>query len=104
MTRTRPPLKAKRDVNEPDIVDTLIGHGFSVYKMDTPVDLLVGYSGRTWIIEIKTPKGGKLSKAQVKFYDEWRGNRTILRTVEAADDWCRSMRFMVPVDNKDVLV
>ena len=76
----------KRDSNEGEIVDELEARGFSVTKMDKPVDLLLGKHGKTWIAEVKTPKG-KLRPAQVRFYELWRGNHLILRSTQEAAEW-----------------
>jgi hypothetical protein len=71
----------KRDANEPEIVAELCAYGFSVVHLDQPVDLLIGKHGRTWIAEVKI-EGGKLNQKQAAFFEEWRGNKTILRSVE----------------------
>ncbi len=75
--------KNKRDGNEADIIDELRAHGFSVYPMDQPLDLLVGYLGRNYLVEVKMPKG-KLTAAQVEFLEGWRGSASIIRTTEEA--------------------
>ena len=76
----------KRDLNEPDIVAELRARGFSVTHMDKPVDLLIGKHGQTWCAEVKM-EGGKLTKAQVDFYDTWRGNQLVLRSIKDAAEW-----------------
>ena len=76
----------KRDANEPDIVAELRARGFSITHMDRPVDLLIGKHGRTWCAEVKMPRG-KLTKAQVDFYDTWRGNHLILRSIQDVAEW-----------------
>ena len=73
--------KNKRDGNEPEIVDELRAHGFSVYPMDQPLDLLVGFKGRTYLVEVKLPKA-KLTETQEKFLESWLGDVTILRDRE----------------------
>ena len=73
--------KNRRDANEVDIVKELRGNGFSVYMLDKPLDLLVGYAGRTYLAEVKTAKG-KLTPSQLTFLGVWRGDATILRTSE----------------------
>lgn len=75
---------AKRDGNEPEIVAALQAAGASVYRLDQPVDLLVGYRGKCLIAEVKLP-GAKLNDNQQKFFADWRGpTPPILRTVEDA--------------------
>ena len=68
----------KRDANELEIVQALEVLGFSVERLDTPVDLLVGKFGVTLLVEVKT-KTGKLTKAQKKFINrDWQGGAVIV--------------------------
>ena len=78
----RPPFKAKRDANEPFIVEALEKHGVIVHRMDQPVDLLCRYRGRVFLAEIKTIKARrrKDQAAQNSFVDDW--GVPLLRTVE----------------------
>lgn len=76
----------KRDANEGEIVAELRARGFSVSHMDKPVDLLIGKHGQTYIAEVKV-EGGKLTKAQIEFYELWRGNHLILRSTQDVADW-----------------
>ena len=71
----------KRDGNEKDIVDDLRARGFSVYRLDKPLDLLIGKHGKTWLAEVKM-EGEQLSGPQAAFFEEWRGNRLIFRSVQ----------------------
>lgn len=80
--------KNKRDFNEPQIVGALQKHGFSVYRLDQPVDLVIGKGGRTWLAEIKMP-GKDLNANQRKFYEGWRGNKLVLRTIEDVAEFAR---------------
>lgn len=82
----------KRDSNEPEIVETLESHGFSVKRLDTPADLLCGYGGRDYLIEVKTPSG-TLTGPQELFYESWRGSKTILRSVDDAIEFARGVRM-----------
>lgn len=81
----------KRDVSEPEIVSTLKQMGFSVVRMDTPVDLLVGYRGRCWLVECKSSDKGygkDLNGNQADFDAGWRGPKiVILRSAQDAMDW-----------------
>jgi hypothetical protein len=80
---------AHRDAAEPAIIKALEAVGASVWQLsgeDIP-DLLVGYRGRTFLLEVKTPgleytdkrngktykRDGKLSEGQQAFFDSWRG-------------------------------
>ena len=72
----------KRDANEPEIVEALQAVGASVLRADD-VDLIVGYRGVNYLMEIKTPEG-KLNKKQQKFFRSWKGQVNIIRTVDQA--------------------
>ena len=78
--------KNKRDANEKEIVSELQAHGFTVERMDVPADLLAGYGGRDFLIEVKMPKA-TLTGPQTVFYETWRGSKTILRSIDDARDW-----------------
>lgn len=82
---------ARRDVAEPEVVTTLRGCGFSVYPMDRPVDLLVGFRGMTHLVEVKTKGtqyGKKLNDNQAHFSEVWRGSKVVvLKTAQDAMDW-----------------
>lgn len=86
-----PRHKAKRDVTEREIVKALEQCGFSVHRMDTPVDLLVGFRGRCWLVECKSGDKGygkALNQKQKDFDNTWRGPRVvILRSAQEAMDW-----------------
>lgn len=76
--------RAKRDANEPEIVEALQAAGASVYRLDQPVDLAIGYKGKCIFAEVKLP-GAKLNENQLKFFSEWRGSTPpILRSVDDA--------------------
>lgn len=81
----------KRDANEADIFAELRAYGLSVYSLDTPADALVGWMGRSYLVEVKQPKG-KLTGPQEAFLETWKGDFTILRTVEEAADFARLLR------------
>jgi Holliday junction resolvase len=90
-----PRYAAKRDVSEPEIVSALEQCGFSVERLDKPVDLLVGFRGRMWLIECKSSDKGygkALNRNQKKFSDRWRGTPVvILRSAQDAIDWAVSV-------------
>ncbi len=77
----------QRDANEQLIVDALVGVGASVERLDTPLDLLVGFRGVNYLLEVKLPlgpRGGKsgssLTSDQVTFFRTWRGQRCVVRS------------------------
>ena len=63
---------AKRDYAEAEIVNTLHELKATVFRLNQPVDIIIGYRGRTVLAEIKTGKG-KLNENQIKFIQRWNG-------------------------------
>lgn len=82
----------KRDRNEAEIVAILRAHGFTVALMDTPVDLLIGRSGKTYIAEVKDGPKAKYTKAQREFLGLWRGQFVRFDSVESVEAWARAQR------------
>lgn len=75
----------RRDDNEPEIIQALKAQGCSVYQLDEPLDLLVGFTDnegrrRTILMEVKRaggPRGGKpgqLTLDQEQFLKHWKGD------------------------------
>lgn len=81
----------KRDSNESDIFATLRSHGFSVHALDTPADALVGFKGRTYLVEVKVGNA-KFTKTQVDFQSTWNGDYIVLRSVDEAEAWVKEVR------------
>jgi hypothetical protein len=48
-----------------------------------PLDYLVGFRGRTYVLEVKTAKG-KLREKQTKFLATWKGQAAVVRTLDDA--------------------
>jgi len=69
------------DNNAKLIIEALEAGGCSVESIGRPVDIAVGINGRSYLFEIKQPKG-KLRESQIKFLDRWRGHVGILRSIE----------------------
>jgi len=82
---------AKRDANEKEIVKELESHGLSVYRLDKPLDLLIGYNKRNYLVEVKMPDK-VLNKNQVEFVDTWKGQFITIRTVEQAERLAREVK------------
>jgi hypothetical protein len=79
-------LKAKRDRNEPEIVQALERTGWQVVKLSMPhgPDLLLAKAGRCLLAEVKTAKG-KLQPGQAQWHAAWRGPAVlVLRSVDDA--------------------
>ena len=76
---------AKRDLNEAQIVRALRDIGATVHHISAPglPDLMVGFRGNTYLMEVKGRKS-KLTKPEQVFFDEWRGHAVIVRSVEDA--------------------
>lgn len=87
----RGPHRNTRDSNEPEIVQALEAYGFTVRRIDVPVDLLIGWKGRTWIAEVKC-EGAKLTAAQERFKASWQGNWMVLRSVEDVAEFAARVR------------
>ena len=75
----------RRDNNEKEIVKALIKQGASVEKMHMKgvPDLLVGYAGRNYLLEVKSEKG-KLLSSQKSWHKSWRGHCRVVRSIEEA--------------------
>lgn len=70
---------AKRvDANQREIVDAFKKMGASVFDASHIgagfPDLLIGYGGRTVLVEIKSSEKAKFTDAQLKFMAEWKGS------------------------------
>ncbi|MFC0246816.1 hypothetical protein ACFOLL_13085 [Falsochrobactrum ovis] len=86
---------AKRDAVEPEIVMALQRCGFSVIRMDTPVDLLAGFRGVSYLVEVKSGSKGyakSLNPNQQTFAAQWNGGPVyILRSSDDAIAWAQSV-------------
>jgi len=83
--------KNRRDANEPEIIARLKWNGFQVYRIDQPVDLICARDGCNYLVEVKA-EGGRLTPAQTKFFSEWGGCVTILRSAQDVDEWGASLK------------
>jgi hypothetical protein len=80
------------DANQNQIVDALRKAGAVVRIIsqgDGIPDLLVGYKGYTILMEVKdgdkVPSARKLTEAEQKFFDDWRGGMlAVVNSVEEA--------------------
>jgi len=87
---------ARVDANQGEIVAALRASGASVFVLKLPVDLLVGYAGKTALVEIKDPTSayGKkgLNQKQSAFLMGWNGGTVaLIDSVDAAQWLIRSM-------------
>jgi len=81
-------MASRADANQADIVRALRGIGASVlhcHVLKNAFDLLVGYRGRTFLMEIKATEKDKLTPGEAEFRDSWRGSKYhIVYTVDQA--------------------
>ena len=83
---------AKIDANQNEIVEFLRKQGATVQILSTVgkgcPDLLIGFNGKNLLMEIKDGKKTisqtKLTKAQVKWCLEWKGDVDIVFSIEDA--------------------
>jgi hypothetical protein len=86
-----PGFAARRDANEQEIIEALEAAGASVKQLSMKgvCDLLVGIADietgeqRNYLIEVKAPDG-KLTDDQFEFFETWRGQCEVARTIEEA--------------------
>lgn len=84
----------QRDANEPEIVGALRKAGAEVQQLHEPFDLLVGYRGRLYGLEVKLPlgpRGGDRSghgregeREQRERQRRWAGCFRVVRSVDEA--------------------
>lgn len=70
-------MASRVDANQADIVRALRGIGASVlhcHVLKNAFDILVGYRGRTFLMEIKTSEKETLTPGEAEFKATWRGS------------------------------
>jgi hypothetical protein len=75
------------DKNQQDVVKALRDAGCYVYVIGLPVDLLVGYNGQTFLVEIKDGPKKALTSLQQDFFGNWIGGS--LHRIESPDEALR---------------
>ena len=69
--------KKRVDENKKTLIHTFIALGASVLNLSTVgrgcPDLLIGYKGKTVLVEIKSNSKATFTEPQIKFMQEWRG-------------------------------
>ena len=77
----------RSDKNQQEIIDALRAVGASVtsiHRVGQGVpDLLVGFRGVTYLMEVKG-KGAKLTSDEQDWHDLWRGQVAIVRNIDEA--------------------
>lgn len=64
---------ARVDANQDQVVSALRAAGAYVWIIGLPVDLLVGYKGHTFLMEVKDGSKKRLTKLQEAFFENWCG-------------------------------
>ena len=82
---------AKVDKNQKEIVSALRLVGAYVWFIGLPVDLLVGYKGHTFLVEVKNGPRKRLTALQEDFFANWSGS-TLARI-----DWPEAALRMIGV-------
>jgi hypothetical protein len=65
---------ARVDANQAQIVSALRAAGAYVWIIGLPVDLLVGYKGHSFLVEVKDGPRKRLTALQQDFFDNWSGS------------------------------
>lgn len=89
MTNFAPLRRAARtDKNQKEIVAALREVGASVQHLHALAkgcpDILVGFQGRNYLMEIKNGPRGRLTTDQERFFQEWQGQVVVVRNIEEA--------------------
>ena len=89
---------AKIDSNQNEIVEALRRCGASVLitsQLKNCFDILVGYNGINYIVEIKDgkkpPSQRKLTQGEIKFRDNWRGGKYYV--INSVDDALKMIKI-----------
>jgi hypothetical protein len=65
---------ARIDANQTAVVSALRAAGAYVWIIGLPVDLLVGYKGHSFLVEVKNGPRKRLTALQEDFFDNWSGS------------------------------
>lgn len=92
----------RRDANHTEVVDALHQIGASVLDLADVgggcPDLLVGYRGVNFLLEVKDgnkpPSARKLTKAEQKFFLDWRGLIDIVSSAQGAIELVNTMTLV----------
>lgn len=78
----------RTDGNHAAVVKALRAHGATVVYIQSPLDLLVGYYGRTVLMEVKDgakpPSKCKLTPKEQEFIETWPGGAFVVYSPEDA--------------------
>ena len=65
---------ARVDANQKQIITALEAAGAYVWVIGLPVDLLVGYNDKTFLVEVKSTSRKRLTSLQADFFKSWSGS------------------------------
>ena len=85
-------MRSRVDGNQKELTQQLRDFGCTVVVLSNVgsgcPDLLVGYRGRNYLMEVKDPsasaKDRRLRPSQQEFFDSWRGQRARVETIDEA--------------------
>lgn len=83
---------ARVDRNQQEIVQALRDAGCYVWVIGLPVDLLVGYNGRTYLVEVKDGPKKVLTRLQQDFFGNWIGGS--LHRIDGPEDALRMIGML----------
>jgi Holliday junction resolvase len=88
--------RKKVDANQKEIVSAFISLGSSVLNLSRVgegcPDLLIGYKGKTVLVEVKSTEKAKFTEPQIKFMQNWRGG-TVSR-IDSVDAAIRLIKML----------
>ena len=83
---------ARRDLNEPEVVNALTAVGAFVYPLKKPVDLLVGFRSTWYILEVKNTDGrNRIEPDQQEFIRHALGVACPVHVVRSAEEALRAI-------------
>lgn len=82
-------VAAKRDANEPEIVQALQMAGALVYRIDKPCDLIVLCDSQVYLAEVKQVKIGRFTPDEVVAIQEAADKGVIIHILKTPEDALR---------------
>ena len=85
----------RKDEIQDVVVSYLRASGVSVSVIGKPVDLMIGFRGKTWPLELKSGHKGyakALNERQQKFKDNWSGEVLVFHSLQDAIDWIGAVK------------
>lgn len=74
---------ARTDANQHELVQALKKIGAKCFYIKEPVDLVVGFRGRSILLEVKRP-GKPMTNGQKEFVETWPGEVYVVYTIDEA--------------------